>query len=65
MTTKSMSPLLTEQELAEYLKVHVRTLWEWRRNGKGPPFVMIGKRRRYRLSDIEAYAERMRKSPGG
>lgn len=64
MSTKDNTPLLTEQELARRWDITTRTLFNWRRDGKGPPFVMVGKRRRYRLSDIEAYEEQMLQKPG-
>jgi len=35
--------------------VSVRTLANWRSVGKGPRYVKIGGRVRYRLSDVEAY----------
>jgi predicted DNA-binding transcriptional regulator AlpA len=47
---------LTQKQLAQLLNVSERTLERWRVEGRGPPFVAFGPRRRgYRLSDIEAW----------
>ena len=64
MSTKDSATLLTEREVAKRWDITQRTLYSWRRDGKGPPFVMIGQRRKYRLSDIEAYEEQMLQKPG-
>lgn len=37
-----MSDLLTPAELAVMLGMSVRTLANWRSNGKGPPYLKIG-----------------------
>jgi predicted DNA-binding transcriptional regulator AlpA len=48
---------LTQKQLAQLWNISERTLERWRVEGRGPPFVAIGPRRRgYRLSDIEAWA---------
>jgi excisionase family DNA binding protein len=54
MTT---TELLTPEEVADLLKVHLGTLENWRVRGEGPPFVKLGNKRRspvrYRRKDIE------------
>lgn len=51
-----MDPLLTQDEAAAVLNVQPRTLENWRRLRKGPPFIRIdGKVVRYRPRDLEAY----------
>jgi hypothetical protein len=35
--TPTLAEYYTEAELAEELGVHPRTIWLWRRDGKGPP----------------------------
>lgn len=51
---------LTQNELAERLKVSGRMLGRLRQTGDGPPFIRVGPRRiLYRLADCEAWlAER-------
>ena len=48
-------PLATTREVAEYLGVPPRTLGNWAYFGTGPKYAKIGKHRRYRWSDVEAY----------
>lgn len=55
---------LTPKELAQRWDVTERTLYNWRKEGKGPAFVTLGPKYRYRLSDIEAYEEQMLQRPG-
>jgi len=49
--------LLTEQELADLLKVSVRTVRSWRTEGTGPPSLRIGRGVRYRRRDVDAWLE--------
>ena len=52
--------LLTPAEVAERLRVSTRTLEFWRHQGRGPAFVRVGKRVRYRPDDVEAFIEAQR-----
>ena len=46
-------PLVTQEEVAEYLSVSTRTLEHWRRVNLGPPYVKLGTRAvRYRMSEV-------------
>lgn len=47
--------LLTAQELADYLEVPVKTLYEWRHRGDGPPGFRVGRHLRYRWGDVAAW----------
>ena len=47
-----MEPLLREKEVSEMLGVAIPTLHAWRRLGKPPPFIRLGRAVRYRLSDL-------------
>ena len=63
MDTHPSSPrteieLITEQELAEHLKVCRRQLYNWRMAGLIPYFKM-GKAVRFRVADVAAAIERM------
>lgn len=48
---------LSRQELADRLKVPVKTPAQWASLGKGPRFAKIGKYARYKLSDVIAWEE--------
>lgn len=54
---------LTEHELAERLRLSVRTLQRWRWQGKGPAYLKLGRRVVYRLADVEAW-EAANQRPG-
>lgn len=60
-TTKSTSPLdnapvlLTQEEVAEYLRMPVRTLEDWRADrakNPGPPYSRAGRRVYYFLDEV-------------
>ncbi len=67
--------LMTQQALADYLGVSVPTVQRWRRNGTGPPYLLIGPRPRYRRAQVDAWLDeqaaarrkprRRRPRPGG
>ena len=50
-------PLGEPEEVGAYLKVPVRTLYEWRFKGTGPRSIKVGRHLRYRWSDVEAWLE--------
>jgi phage terminase Nu1 subunit (DNA packaging protein) len=50
--------LLTESELADYVKVSVRTVQRWRSQGIGPPALWAANRPRYRRGDVDAWLRR-------
>jgi hypothetical protein len=59
----SIEPLLTTQEVAALLRCSASSLNKWRLTGRGPPFVYVGHRVRYRPSAIATYvAEQTRSS---
>lgn len=47
--------LLNPGALAEYLNVPVKTVYEWRSRGGGPPGIRIGRHLRYRMSDVQTW----------
>lgn len=62
MTTNTAAPaahvLLTPQEVADMLRIPVRSLYVQRSAGRPtPPGVKIGRHLRYRLADVEAWVE--------
>ena len=60
--TAGLEPLLSSADVAGLLGVSERTLEFWRYAGKGPAYVKVGKRVRYRLADVEAYLEANRQA---
>jgi excisionase family DNA binding protein len=55
--TKAESPLLTEVEAADALRLSTRTLQAWRIKKVGPPFLRAGRAVRYRESDLTDWIE--------
>jgi excisionase family DNA binding protein len=49
--------LLTAQEVAERLKVPVKTLHQWRKNGWGPQGKKLGVRVVFREKDVDAWIQ--------
>lgn len=50
--------LLTDKELAKYLRVSLPTIHRWRASGEGPTPRKLGKKLvRYRLEDANAWIE--------
>jgi excisionase family DNA binding protein len=50
-------PLIGVEEASAYLGVPVRTLHGWTYRGEGPRSYRIGRHKKYRLSDIDAFIE--------
>lgn len=50
-------PLMTSDDLADYLGVPKKTLEQWRYLGKGPAYAKVGKHVRYRRSDVDAWVD--------
>lgn len=54
-----LEDLMTPEEAAAYLRVKVQTLAEWR-SGRGQatiPYIRLGRRIRYKRSEIKKYIE--------
>jgi excisionase family DNA binding protein len=61
----ALEPLLSTQELAEYLGVPVKTIYEWRTGGHGPCAVRVGRHLKFAVSDVQAWVAQQREaSPG-
>ena len=54
--------LITPPELAERLSVPLRTLDAWAYRRTGPAFVKLGRHRRYRPADVEAWLDEQAKA---
>jgi predicted DNA-binding transcriptional regulator AlpA len=64
-TLSRLEPLMSIEELSEYLHVPVRTLYDWRLAGKGPCAVHVGRQLRYFVSDILAWLASQREQEPG
>ena len=54
--------LITETQAADRFRMKPSTLRRWRWEGRGPGFIQIGGRVRYRESEIEAFIQAGRRS---
>jgi hypothetical protein len=50
-----MTELMTQQEVAALFDRTVGVLANWRCTGKGPKYVKLGGKVKYRKSDVEAF----------
>jgi predicted DNA-binding transcriptional regulator AlpA len=55
--TETADPLLTVEESAGILRVSPHTLDKWRTYGGGPRYTRVGRRIRYRSSDIARFID--------
>lgn len=60
-----LEPLLSIEELSQYLHVPVKTLYDWRLAGKGPCAVHVGRQLRYFVSDVRDWLTQQRESDPG
>jgi hypothetical protein len=54
---QSSSPLLSPELAGAYIRIHHRTLKNWRVLGRGPRYVRVGRRAFYRRADLDAWLE--------
>jgi excisionase family DNA binding protein len=57
------STLLNTTEAAEVLRLGVATLHRWRKAGKGPVFVEMGRKVYYRRADLDRWVDGQRRQP--
>jgi predicted DNA-binding transcriptional regulator AlpA len=62
-TTEDKDEFLTEKELIKRWKITRLTLYTLRDKGECPPSITIGNRRRYRMSDVREYEEKLLQQP--
>jgi len=60
----TLDELLTSRQVADYLGTSEAVLTQERYRGIGPKFVRLGRRIRYRASDIRAYINVNTHEPG-
>ncbi|MEW6474218.1 MAG: helix-turn-helix domain-containing protein [Actinomycetota bacterium] len=51
---------MTIEEVGDYLRVPVATLYDWRHRGIGPSGMRVGRHVRYRLRDVDSWLETRR-----
>lgn len=54
-----LEKMLSTRELAEYLGVQPQAIYDLRCDGRGPRAVHVGRELRYRVSEIQAWIDRM------
>ncbi len=59
-TLSGLEPLLSIDELSEYLHVPVKTLYDWRITGKGPRAIHVGRQLRFFVSDVHEWLTEQR-----
>jgi excisionase family DNA binding protein len=50
-------PLLSSQELADYLRIPLQTVYVWAARGTGPDRIKVGRYTRYRMSMVNAWLD--------
>jgi excisionase family DNA binding protein len=53
--------LQTTEEVATELNIPKRTLGQWAYKGQGPAYLKIGRHRRYRREDVDAWLKAQRR----
>jgi excisionase family DNA binding protein len=64
-TLSGLEPLLSIEELSEYLHVPVKTLYDWRLAGRGPRAVHVGRQLRFFVSDVHDWLTSQRETEPG
>lgn len=57
------SQLLNTPEAAEALRLGVATLHRWRKTGKGPAYIEMGRKVYYRRADLERWLDEQQRQP--
>jgi excisionase family DNA binding protein len=52
-----LEPLLSIEDLSEYIGVPMKTIKDWRTKGEGPAAIKIGNHVRYDVRDVTAWLE--------
>lgn len=60
-----LQPLMSIEDLSEYLHVPVRTLYDWRLAGRGPCAVHVGRQLRYFVNDVHDWLASQREQEPG
>jgi excisionase family DNA binding protein len=52
-----LEPLMSIGELASYLGVPVKTVYDWRVTGRGPRGVRVGRHVKFAVADVRAWVD--------
>ncbi|WP_242504081.1 helix-turn-helix transcriptional regulator [Promicromonospora panici] len=63
--SSSLEPLLSIEQLAEYLGVPVTTIYDWRVDGKGPRGVRVSRYVKFAASDVREWVAQQREPEPG
>lgn len=64
-TIGGLEPLMSIEDLSEYLDVPIRTLYDWCLAGRGPCAIHVGRQLRYFVSDVHAWLASQREQEPG
>lgn len=57
VSARGREDLLTIEELAQWLRVELKTIYQWRDRGEGPKGFRVGRRVLFRPSDVLKWLE--------
>lgn len=60
-----LDPLLSISELADYLGVSIKTIYEWRQTGRGPVGIRMGRHLKFAVSDVRDWIDHRRETAPG
>ncbi|MCL2780651.1 MAG: helix-turn-helix domain-containing protein [Actinomycetia bacterium] len=60
-----LDPLLSIEELSEYLGVPVTTIYDWRVGGRGPCAIRVGRYLKFAVADVLAWVGEQREPRPG
>ncbi|GAA1548558.1 hypothetical protein GCM10009788_58100 [Nocardioides humi] len=60
-----LEPLLSIEDLADYLGVPITTIYDWRVDGKGPCGIRVGRHVKFAVSDVRDWLAQQRESASG
>lgn len=64
-TTGINNNVIDESAAARYVGYSTFALKAWRRQGRGPAYIRVGRSVRYRVAALDAWLERHTVTPGG
>jgi excisionase family DNA binding protein len=60
-----LEPLMSIEDLAEYLGIPVTTIYDWRVAGRGPCAIRVGRHVKFAVSDVRDWLTQQRESAPG
>lgn len=60
-----LEPLLSIEDLADYLGIPVTTIYDWRVDGKGPCGIRVGRHVKFAVSDVRDWLAQQRETRPG